>query len=401
MSHFTIHTKHFASTSKLDDILSYHLEEGDCIVIMVNSATIKSSTTSPESSPVGLLDCIVITVNSASTESSTISPESSPVGLLEEFCIPTTTAEKPASEEMSGIARSGKWIESMKTMLNISANSTSVEAETRDEENHDTMWGRVCEKEHPKQEMRDDGAEPLKLNIVKDAVASAVVSIKGDIDWWLQRNQSDNNWTIEDEGIVHRATSTDVRRRTNNDSEQRRSCSSADREVFRANDGDDGDLVWDDQSQRSKSCRPLLDDRVTVPNTLTRGDMSNMISESTKSNTSKKSTKSNTVKKSNKSERSAENMASIESKGSDMFDEDDVALSAPVDLAKENEGKHLPELLESVVVSLDKKALLGMNCNDMLGEGAAIQDSVLKSEVKNLNEFDTVDLPSASKLENA
>jgi hypothetical protein len=72
-------------------------------------------------------------------------------------------------------------------------------------------------------------------------------------------------------------------------------------------------------------------------------------------------------------------------------------------LAKENEGKLLPELLESVVVSLDKKALLGMNCNcnDMLGEGAAIQDSVLKSEVKNLNEFDKVDLPSASKLENA
>lgn len=55
------------------------------------------------------------------------------------------------------------------------------------------------------------------------------------------------------------------------------------------------------------------------------------------------------------------------------------------------------------MVSLDKKALLGMNCNcnDMLGEGAAIQDSVLKSEVKNLNEFDKVDLPSASKLENA
>ena len=171
----------------------------------------------------------------------------------------------------------------------------------------------------------------------------------------------------------------------------------------------------------------LLDDRVTVPNTLTRtkhrpkligrhdsilgmmlrctpnwrGDMSNMSSESTKSNTSKKSTKSNTVKKSNRSERSAENMASIESKGSVMSDEDDVASSAPVDLAKESEGKLLPELLESVVVSLDKKALLGMNCNDMLGEGAAIQDSVLKSEVKNLNEFDTVDLPSASNLENA
>jgi hypothetical protein len=324
---------------------------------------------------------------------------------------------------MTGIARSGKWIESMKTMLNISVNSTSVEAETRDEEKHDTMRGRVRDKEHPKREMRDDGAEPLKLNIVKDAVASAVESIKGDIDWWLQSNQSENNWTIEDEGIVHRATSTDVRRRTNNDSEQRRSCSSADREVFRANDGDDGDLVRDDQSQRSKSCMLLLDDRVTVPNTLTRGDMSNMSSESTKSNTSKKSTKSNTVKKSNKSERSAENMASIESKGSAgrrrgagrrrrrstasrrrrRSDEDDVASSAPVDLAKENEGKLLPELLESVVVSLDKKALLGMNCNcnDMLGEGAAIQDSVLKSEVKNLNEFDKVDLPSASKLENA
>jgi len=142
----------------------------------------------------------------------------------------------------------------------------------------------------------------------------------------------------------------------------------------------------------------LLDDRVTVPNTLTRGDMSNMSSESPKSNTSKKSTKSNTVKKSNKSERSAENMASIESKGSVVSDEDDVASSAPVDLAKENEGKLLPELMESVVVSLDKKALLG---NDMLGERAAIQDSVLKSEVKNLNEFGTVDLPSASKLENA
>ena len=365
---------------------------------MVNSATIKSST-SPESSPVGLLDCIVIMVNSATIKPSTTSPESSPVGLLEEFCIPTTTAEKPASEEMTGIARSGKWIESMKTMLNIlSANSTSVETETRDEENHDTMRGRVCDKEHPKREMRDDGAEPLKLNIVMDAVASAVESIKGDIDWWLQRNQSENNWTIEDEGIVHRATSTDVRRRTNNDSEQRRSCSSADREVFRANDGDDGDLVRDDQRQRSKSCMLLLDDRVTVPNTLTRGDVSNMSSESPKSNTSKKSTKLSTVKKSNKSERSAENMASIESKGSVVSDEDDVASSAPVDLAKENEGKLLPELMESVVVSLDKKALLG---NDMLGERAAIQDSVLKSEVKNLNEFDTVDLPSASKLENA
>ena len=396
--HVTLYTKHFASTSKLDGILSYHLEEGDCIVIMVNSATIKSSK-SPESSPVGLLDCIVIMVNSATIKPSTTSPESSPVGLLEEFCIPTTTAEKPASEEMTGIARSGKWIESMKTMLNIlSANSTSVETETRDEENHDTMRGRVCDKEHPKREMRDDGAEPLKLNIVMDAVASAVESIKGDIDWWLQRNQSENNWTIEDEGIVHRATSTDVRRRTKNDSEQRQSCSSADREVFRANDGDDGDLVRDDQRQRSKSCMLLLDDRVTVPNTLTRGDMSNMSSESPKSNTSKKSTKLSTVKKSNKSERSAENMASIESKGSVVSDEDDVASSAPVDLAKENEGKLLPELMESVVVSLDKKALLG---NDMLGERAAIQDSVLKSEVKNLNEFDTVDLPSASKLENA
>ena len=423
-SHFT---KHFASTAKLDNIIiSYHLEEWDCIIIMVNSATNKSST-SPESSPVGLLDFIVIMVNSATIKPSTTSPESSPVGLLEEFCIPTTTAEKPASEEMTGIARSGKWIESMKTMLNISANSTSVEAETRDEENHDTMRGRVCDKEHPKREMRDDGAEPLKLNIVKDAAASTVESIKGYIDWWLQRNQSENNCTIEYEGIVYRATSTDVRCRTNNDSEQRRSCSSTDREVFRADDGDDGDLVRDDQSQRSKSCMLLLDDRVTVPNTLTRtkhrpklighhdsilgmmlrctpnwrGDMSNMSSESTKSNTSKKSTKSNTVKKSNRSERSAENMASIESKGSVMSDEDDVASSAPVDLAKENEGKLLPELLESVVVSLDKKALLGMNCNDMLGEGAAIQDSVLKSEVKNLNEFDTVDLPSASNLENA
>ncbi len=167
----------------MDGILSYHLEEGDCIVIMVNSATIKSSK-SPESSPVGLLDCIVIMVNSATIKPSTTSPESSPVGLLEEFCIPTTTAEKPASEEMTGIARSGKWIESMKTMLNIlSANSTSVEAETRDEENHDTMRGRVCDKEHPKREMRDDGAEPLKLNIVMDAVASAVESIKSRDTW--------------------------------------------------------------------------------------------------------------------------------------------------------------------------------------------------------------------------
>ena len=152
---------------------------------MANSATIKSST-SPESSPVGLLDFIVIMVNSATIKPLTTSPESSPVGLLEEFCIPTTTAEKPASEEMTGIARSGKRIESMKTMLNISANSTSVEAETRDEENHDTMRGRACDKdkEHPKREMRDDGAEPLKLNIVKDAAASAVESIKGYIDWW-------------------------------------------------------------------------------------------------------------------------------------------------------------------------------------------------------------------------
>jgi hypothetical protein len=86
-----------------------------------------------------------------------------------------------------------------------------------------------------------------------------------------------------------------------------------------------------------------------------------MKSTNTKLNTSKKSTKSNTGRESSKSKRLAKNMVLVESKVLVMSNEDDAASASPVHLAKKNEIMLLPEMLELVEVSFDKKALLDMN----------------------------------------
>ena len=259
-------------------------------------------------------------VDSPSMKPSTTSLESSPLGLIEDSCIPTTTAGKDAADETTCMSRLDKLTknQSMKMMPNIGSEITTADA-------HD--------------ECKDD--------------TSAITTKR----------------------------------------EER----------------DDGETSF-------------------LP-TIATSNKNNMRNKSTKSNTRKESTKSNRF-------RITESMASMKSKGPAVST---VASTAPVDLSVKKSGsgswnspfkgalstyaskmvsmeykgsvtikkevaaseiKPPSEVLESVDDFSVKKPSLGVNRDEMVAKVSAIQDGVIKGEVKNLSEFDIMDNPPAAKLKN-
>ena len=163
-----------------------------------------------------------------------------------------------------------------------------------------------------------------------------------------------------------------------------------------------------------------------------------IIAKSNKNNTRKESTKSNTRKESNKSNRFrfTESMASMKSKGPTVST---VPSTVTVDRSVKKNGngswkspfkgasstlaskmvsmeskgsamikkevvaseiKPPSEVLESVDDLSVEKPSLGENRDEMVAQGSAIQEGVIKSEVKNFSEFDIV-APIASEEKKA
>lgn len=258
--------------------------------------------------------CIEKMVDSPSMKPSTTSLESSP---LEDSCIPTTTAGKDAADETTCMSRSGKWTknQSMKMMRNIGA---EISADAHDECKDDTS-AIATEREER------DGVETSFSPII-----------------------------AKSKNTRKESTKSNTRKESNKSNRFRFTESMA--------------------SMKSKG--PTVS---TVPSTAP-------VDRSVKKN-------GNGSWKSpfkGASSTLASKMVSMESKGSAMIKKEVVA----------SKIKPPSEVLESVDDLSVEKPSLGENRDEMVAQGSAIQEGVIKSKVKNLSEFDIV-APIASEVKKA
>ena len=264
--------------------------------------------------------CIEKMVDSLSMTSSTTSLESSPLGLIEDSCISTTTAGKDAVDETTCMSRLGKCTknQSMKMMRNVCAEITTADA-------HD--------------ECKDDTSAIATEREERDGAGTSFSPIIAKSNKNNMRNKSTKSNTRKESTKSNRFRFTESMALMKSKGPAVSTVASAapvDRSVKKSANGS-----WDSPFKGASS-------------TL------------------------------------ASKMTSMESKGSAMIKKEVVA----------SEIKPPSEVLESVDNRSVKKPSLSVDRDEMVAKGSAIQDGVIKREVRNLSEFDIVDNPPAARLKN-